>query len=338
MQPERQNQRPDVGSLDRRLQPASSHTARLLQLAGPFVGLALVLAIFSLLEPERFLSAYNLKTVAAQTVIVALGAMGMTFVIVSGGIDLSVGSSIALVTVVIARMLRDGQPPWLAAAAGAAAAALIGALNGVLVTGLRIVPFIVTLGMLGVVRGLAKWLAGEQKIDAPATWLTSIMQKTPDPPWLLVAPGVWLMAVLGVVMALVLARTVLGTHAYAIGSNEATARLCGIGVARTKILLYALSGLMVGLAGVMQFARLTVGDPTASTGAELDIIAAVVIGGGSLAGGEGSILGSVIGAFVMAFLSNGCNLAGVPNYLQEIIIGAIIVAAVAVDRLRQARA
>jgi ribose transport system permease protein len=319
------------------LETSTTRRARLAQLVGPFTGLLLVLAIFSLLESDRFLSAYNLKTVATQTVIVALGAMGMTFIIVSGGIDLSVGSSIALVTVVVARLLRDGQPPWVAALAGVASASALGCLNGVLITALRIVPFIVTLGMLGVARGVAKWLAGEQKIDAPPSWLVSVMQKTPEPSWLLVAPGVWLMVILGVVMGLVLKRTVLGTHAYAIGSNEATARLCGIPVARTKVVLYALSGALVGLAGVMQFSRLTVGDPTAAIGLELDIIAAVVIGGGSLSGGEGSILGSVVGAFVMAFLSNGCNLAGVPNYLQEIIIGAIIIAAVAVDRLRHRR-
>jgi ribose transport system permease protein len=315
----------------------SSRAARLAQLLGPFVGLVLVVAIFAALEPDRFLSAYNLKTVATQTVIVALGAMGMTFVIVSGGIDLSVGSSIALVTVIVARMLQQGAPPWVAALAGSLGAAVIGAINGSLISALRIVPFIVTLGMLGVVRGLAKWIAREQKIDAPESWLTSIMQKNPDPSWLVVAPGVWLMGGVGVLMALVLKRSVLGTHTYAIGSNEATARLCGIPIGRTKISVYALSGLLTGLAGVMQFSRLTVGDPTAAIGLELDIIAAVVIGGGSLSGGEGSILGSVIGAFVMAFLSNGCNLAGVPNYMQEIIIGAIIVAAVALDRLRHRR-
>jgi ribose transport system permease protein len=189
------------------------------------------------------------------------------------------------------------------------------------------------------VRGVAKWIAGEQKVDAPGTWLVDLMKKTPDPEnaWLLVAPGVWLMVGLGVLMALVLKRTVLGTHAYAIGSNEATARLCGVPIARTKIAVYGLSGLLTGLAGVMQFSRLTVGDPTAAIGLELDIIAAVVIGGGSLSGGEGSILGSVIGAFVMSLLSNGCNLAGVPNYMQEIIIGGIIIAAVAIDRLRHRR-
>ncbi|MBI4881492.1 MAG: ABC transporter permease [Planctomycetes bacterium] len=307
---------------------------RVLALLGPFLGLLLVVGLFSLLAPESFLSAYNFKTVATQTVIVGLGAVGMTFVIVSGGIDLSVGSVIALASVVTALLLRDGRAPVLAVLAGVCTAGLCGLVNGLLITRLRIVPFIVTLGMLGMARGFAKYLAGEQKIDAPAYWLADLMTKSPQPGWLLVAPGVWGMFLLALFMGLVLRATVLGTHAFAIGSNEDTARLCGVPVAQNKVVIYALCGLFAGLAGVMQFGRLTVGDPTTAIGKELDIIAAVVIGGGSLAGGEGSILGAMIGAFLMSFLANGCNLTGVPNYVQEIIIGAIIVAAVAVDRLR----
>jgi ribose/xylose/arabinose/galactoside ABC-type transport system permease subunit len=130
---------------------------------------------------------------------------------------------------------------------------------------------------------------------------------------------------------------VLGTYTYAIGSNELAARLCGVPVARTKLALYTLNGLFAGLAGVMQLGRLTVGDPTTALGKELDVIAAVVIGGASLSGGEGGILGSIVGAFLMSVLANGCNLTGVPTYVQEILIGAIIIVAVAVDRLRHRR-
>jgi ribose/xylose/arabinose/galactoside ABC-type transport system permease subunit len=161
------------------------------------------------------------------------------------------------------------------------------------------------------------------------------MQRSPDPPWLLLAPGLWLLIVLAVVMAVVLRRTVFGIWTVAIGSNESTARLCGVPVERVRVVLYSLGGLFAGLAGVMQFARLTVGDPTTAVGAELDVIAAVVIGGGSLAGGEGSIAGSLVGAFLMSLLKNGCNLVGVPNYVQEMIVGAIIVVAVALDRYRR---
>jgi len=304
-------------------------------LAGPFVALVLVCGLFAVLEPERFLSAYNFKTVATQTVIVGLGAIGMTFVIVSGGIDLSIGSVIALASVVTALRLRSGAGPVAAAAVGIVTGTLAGAFNGLAITRLRVVPFIVTLGTMGIARGLAKYLSDEQKVDAAARGLSLIMAKTPEPPWLLVAPGVWAMLVLAALAAFVLKQTVFGVHTFAIGSNEATARLCGIRVERTKVLVYALGGTFAGLAGVLQYCRLTVGDPTTALGKELDIIAAVVIGGGSLAGGSGGILGSMLGAFLMSFLANGCTLTGVPNYVQEIIVGAIIVAAVAIDEWRR---
>jgi ribose transport system permease protein len=146
---------------------------------------------------------------------------------------------------------------------------------------------------------------------------------------------VWILFLLALFMGLVLRNTVLGTHAFAIGSNEDTTRLCGVPVLRNKVAIYTLSGLFAGLAGVMQFGRLTVGDPTTAIGKELDVIAAVVIGGGSLNGGEGGILGSMVGALTMAFLRNGTQQMGWPNYVQEIIIGVIIVLAVALDRYRQ---
>jgi ribose transport system permease protein len=307
---------------------------RALALLGPFVALGLVMILFASLLPGQFLSAYNLKTVATQTVIVGLCAIGMTFVIVSGGIDLSVGSSIALSSVVTALLLREGSAAWLSVLGGVGASALLGVLNGLIVTRLGIVPFIVTLGSMGMARGLAKYLADEQKVDAPAAGLSAWMAKTPDPEWLLLAPGVWLWLVLAGVAALVLSRSVFGVHALAVGSNESTARLCGIRVERVKWIIYTLCGVCAGLAGSLQFARLTVGDPTTALGKELDVIAAVVIGGGSLAGGSGSLTGSMIGAFLMTVLANGCTLLGVPNYVQEMLVGAIIIAAVAVDRWR----
>jgi len=258
----------------------------------------------------------------------------MTFVIVSGGIDLSVGSVIALSSVVTALALRDAWSPAVAVAAGATVGLAIGAANGVVIARANVVPFIVTLGTMGVARGVAKYLAGEQKVDAPAGWLAEVMTRTPEPAWLTVAPGVWMLAVLALAMGTVLTRTVFGLHTYAIGSSEATAHLSGVRVARMKILIYAVSGLFAGLAGVVQYARLTVGDPTTAVGKELDVIAAVVIGGASLSGGIGGISGSLIGAFLMTVLANGCTLTGVPNYVQEILIGLIIVAAVALDRFR----
>jgi ribose transport system permease protein len=306
---------------------------------GPFLGLLLVILIFSLLPQvhDRFLRLGNFKSVATQSVIVALGALGMTFVIISGGIDLSAASNIALSSCVVAFAINAGLSPWIGILLGILTGGLIGLVNGTLITTLRLVPFIITLGLLGIARGVAKWMAGNQKIDAPITWVNELMARSPRPSWLLMAPGVWLMILLAVVTAVVLRYTVFGRHVFAIGSNEATARLCGVRTIQTKIVIYVLAGLFCGLSGVMEFSRLTVGDPTVAVGLELDIIASVVIGGGSLSGGQGSILGSMIGVFIMSFLRNGCTMMGWPNYVQEIIIGFIIVVAVALDQIRYRR-
>jgi ribose/xylose/arabinose/galactoside ABC-type transport system permease subunit len=298
------------------------------------IGLAATYLFFCLWAGEPFYSSFNRVTVLTQSVIVTAGALGMTLIIISGGIDLSVGSVIALSTVVVARLLEGGASPWTAALAGVAVGVLCGAANGLLITRLRLVPFIITLGSLLIFRGAATGLAHEQKIDAPITWLNNMLAKFPEPPWLLVAPGVWLTLLLGVLVALLLRNTVLGRHIYAIGSNENAARICGVRVDLTKFYVYTLGGLLTGVAGLMQFSRLTVGDPTAARGMELDIIAAVVIGGGSLQGGEGTVPGSVAGAVLMAVIRNGLSMQGVPNWVQDVLTGAIIVAAVAIDRLR----
>ena len=307
---------------------------------GPVLGLILVIVIFSFLmeTPARFLSPNNLRVVLAQTVIVAIGAIGMTMIIISGGIDLSVGSTIALTGVITALGIKDGWSPTIALIAGVLVGGLVGVINGLAITRLKVVPFIATLGMLGVARGTAKWVAGQQTVNMPDNWLNELLVMFPNPPWLLVAPGVWIAIILSVLAAVVLRNTVFGRRVFALGSNEAAARACGIATDRLKIWIYGLAGLLFGLAGVMQMSRLRQGDPTVAAGSELDIIAAVVIGGGSLNGGIGSIAGSMIGALIMAFLRNGCQQVGWPNYIQEIIIGAIIVIAVAVDRWRTSRA
>ncbi len=310
---------------------------RLTAIAGPLTGLVVVVALFSILEPDVYLSVRNFRNVATQTVIVGLGAIGMTFVIVSGGIDLSVGAIIALSSVVAAALAKAGIDPAAAALCGIGTGAFCGLINGLVIAGLGVIPFVATLGMMGMARGFAKYLAEEQKIDAPAAWLAELMSKSADASLLGLPKGVWLMFLLAAFMGAVLRHTVLGAHTFAIGSNEATARLCGVKVGRAKVWIYVLCGAFAGLAGVLTFGRLTVGDPTTALGEELDIIAAVVIGGASLSGGEGRISGSILGAFLMAFLANGCNLTGVPNYVQEILIGAIIVAAVALDQVRHRR-
>jgi ribose transport system permease protein len=303
------------------------------------VGLLVVILVFAVGTgaPERYLSMNNLRVVFAQTVIVALGAIGMTVIVVSAGIDLSVGSTIALTGVLAAILLREGQAPWIATVAAVLCGGLVGFLNGLAITRLKIVPFIGTLGMLGIARGAAKWVAGQEAVYPPATWINELAVTVPTPAWLMFAPGVWMSVVLALVMAVVLRRTVFGRRVFALGSSEAAARACGIATDRLKIQIYSLAGLFFGLAGVMQMSRLRLGDPTVAAGTELDVIAAVVIGGGSLNGGEGGIVGSMIGALAMAFLRNGTQQMGWPNYVQEIIIGVIIVGAVAADRLRHAR-
>ena len=316
-----------------------SALSRTLRIVGPFAGLALVVAFFAAAsgDPARYLSAGNLRIVLTQTVIVALGAIGMTVIIVSGGIDLSVGSVVALASVVAAIAVRASWPPAAALLAGVLSGGLVGFVNGLAITRLRVVPFIATLGMLGIARGAAKWVAGEQTVNIPATWLNELATTSPSRAWLLVAPGVWIAVVLAVLAAVVLKRTVFGRRVFAVGSNEAAARAWGIRTDLLKLQIYSVGGLFFGLAGVVQMSRLRQGDPTVALGVELDVIAAVVIGGGSLSGGEGSILGSMIGALIMAFLRNGCQLMGWPNYIQEIIIGVIIVLAVAADLVRAAR-
>ncbi|MFC1560999.1 ABC transporter permease [Candidatus Latescibacterota bacterium] len=307
---------------------------KILSLIGPFIGLGLIILLFSLLEPEKFPTFFNFLTVANQTVIVALAAMGMTYIIISGGIDLSVGSVIALVTVVTALMVDHGFNPLFAVLAGVLTGTLCGAVSGLLVGYVGIIPFIATLGMMGIARGVAKWFSGQQKVDAPMTWLWEIMSRSPKIKWMMFSPGVWIMIFSAIIVAVMLKWSVFGRYTFAIGSNESTARLCGVRVERIKVYIYVFGGFMAGLAGIMQFSRLTVGDPTVAIGRELDVIAAVVIGGGSLSGGEGSILGTMIGAFIMAFLRNGCNMTGIPNYVQEIMIGIIIIGAVAIDKFR----
>jgi ribose transport system permease protein len=312
---------------------------------GPLLALLAVYALFAALCPPEFLGFYNFKTIITQTVIVGIAAMGMTMIIISGGIDLSVGSQIALGTVVAGLVLNSGGEAelqvsagqaFLAAMAAITVCALCGIVIGVFSARLKIVPFIVTLGMMQIARGVAKWMANEQTVSTPQNGLQSLMMVDPEPSWLVFAPGVWIAALLVVITIIILKYTILGRYTFAIGSNEKTALLCGIPVVTYRIIIYTIGAAFAGVSSVMQYSNLTVGDPTAAAGMELDVIAAVVIGGGSLSGGEGSAVGSIVGALIMAVLRNGSNMLGLPNYVQEIIIGAIIVGAVALDRYRNA--
>ncbi|MBI3112739.1 MAG: ABC transporter permease [Ignavibacteriales bacterium] len=302
---------------------------------GPLTGLVFVFALFALLRPEHFPTADNLQLMLLQTAVVGTAALGMTIVIISGGIDLSVGSVVALSTVIIALLLNAGAPPLVAALGGVVIGSLCGLVIGTLITRLKLASFIVTLAMWGALRGVAKGLADEQMIIAPASWLNGLLNAlTDDQRWMLLPPGVWLMLILALVVGGFLRYTQIGRHVVAVGSNEQTARLCGVPVGKTKLMVYMLGSSFAALAGVLQFSYLTVGDPTTGAGMELDVIAAVVIGGASFSGGEGKVSGSLVGALIMTVVANGCTKMELPNWVQEIVTGGIIIVAVALDRFR----
>ncbi len=324
-----------------------------------FIALGLVFSFFAILvEDGKFYTPRNLENIARQSAVYATAALGMTIVIIAGGIDLSVGSMIALAVVVVAWVLNLGTGtegvylihewptlvPILAVLAGVLVATVAGVANGTMVVGLGLVPFIVTLGTMGVFRGLAKGIADEKDIYPPEdTWITRLMDPTltskdPSRSWMILPPGIWVLIVAAVLAWALLRYTRLGRHIFAIGSNAETARLCGVPVMRTKVWVYMLAGFFGGLAGLMQFSFISgIGQPTTAIAYELFVIAAVVIGGGSLMGGEGSILGSVIGALTITILYMGGQQMGWAKWVQEMVIGGIIIAAVSIDQVRHRR-
>jgi len=311
---------------------------RFLDERGVLLGLGAVALVFGVVIGPQFFAPANLELIARQTVIVCVAALGMTMIVVSGGIDLSVGSIVALSTVLAALFLRydsSSGGALLAAFGAVAVGGLCGALNGILVTQLRVAPFIVTLGTMLLVRGAAKGLSGERRLEAPATWLNDLLRTTQGGRGLIVPWGLWITAALAVLVAFVLQHTRFGRHLFAIGSSERTARLCGVRITRTKIAVYAIAGALAAFAGVLMFSKLSVGDPTVANGLELDVIAAVIIGGGSLLGGKGTVVGTTAGAAIMAVIQIGCSQQGLPNWVQQIVTGTIIVCAVWLDRWRQ---
>ncbi len=319
---------------------------------GPLMALASVVAFFGVADTlkagdDTFLTVANLRTIAVHTAPVAVAALGMTIIIIAGGIDLSAGTALALCATVMAHCLNVELSVGLAIFACLATGIVAGLLNGLLISALRVVPFIVTLGTMTVYLGIAKLIAKETTIRPPLKqipdWLPALVDPTPKTQWLITdtlpnfASGVWLALVLAVLLAALLRYSVFGRYVFALGSNESTARLCGIPVPLYKIAVYGLAGLFIGIAGVYQFAKLSSGNPIAGTGQELKFIAAVVIGGGSLSGGRGSVLGTLTGAAIMTVITNGCTMLGIKNPVQDILIGVIIIGAVTVDQIRQRR-
>jgi len=318
-------------------------------LSGPVIGLAVVLALFIALigadaspgKLAKFLSVDNLQIIAHEATIPAIVSLGMLLVIISGGIDLSVGSVVALVTVVTMRVYVEfyhqtgaTTASVLAVASGVGVGGLCGLVNGLVVTGLRLPPFVATLGMFSVARGLAILLSHRKLLAFPADtrpgWVDELA-RVHVRPWVF-NPGFWSAVVLALVVAVLLRRTVFGRYVYAVGSNEATARLCGVPVKRVKLWVYMLAGLLAGWAGIIAFAHGSSGNPTGNEGLELEVIAAVVIGGASLAGGRGTVLGTILGVLILGVLNNGVNTYNVPVEAQHILIGVIIVANTALSQ------
>jgi ribose transport system permease protein len=296
-------------------------------------GLALLVTLLTVLSPH-FLTVSNLSNVLEQTSINAVIAVGMTFVILSGGIDLSVGSLVALSGVALAGALRAGAPLPVALLAGLATGAAAGLANGLLITRGKLPPFIATLGMMSVARGLTLFVTDGRPISGFEAGFRSLATGRV----LGVPASVLLAAALYIAAHLVLTRTRFGLYVYAIGGNEEATRLSGVGVRFHKTMVYVLAGLMSAVASVILTARLNSAQPIAGMMYELDAIAATVIGGTSLLGGSGTIGGTLIGALIMGVLRNGLNLLGISSFLHQVVIGLVIIAAVLVDSALKAPA
>jgi ribose/xylose/arabinose/galactoside ABC-type transport system permease subunit len=315
---------------------------RVVRALGPAVGLVAAWSLFAVSAGGTFTNWHNTQLMLLQTAVVGLAAIGATWIVVSGGIDLSVGATIALATMAGAKVLATGWGLPLAVLATIATGAVVGWAIGALVVGglsrrvawrLPLSPFIVTLGMWGVLRGLAKGLGDNQPIYFERNEALAGLMHTGG----FLPIGVWVLLGVAVLAGLGLQRTVFGRHVVAIGSNRQTARLCGVDVAATERRVYVLGCTCAGIAAVLQLSYLSMGDPTTAQGYELKAIAAAVIGGASLAGGEGAILGTLLGALIMTVVDNGCTKLGLDNWVQEVVTGVIIVGAVALDRLRHRR-
>jgi len=299
----------------------------------PFLSLTALFVGLAIASPH-FLTTTNLSSVVRQTAVINIMALGMTIIIVSGGIDLSVGAILAMGGLLGTMAMQDGASIPVGIAVGLATGLCWGLVNGTLITRLRIAPFIVTLGTLGIARGLTLIISNGLPVHRIPPAFSFLGEGN-----LLGVPFVlWILVLCAGLTHFILEHTRMGRYAFAIGSNEDAAVYAGIPVAFHTTAVYAFGGMLTGLAGMIEASRLMTGQPTAGQGYELQAIAAVVIGGGSLHGGEGSVMGTLVGAFIMGLLSNGSDLLGISPYLQQAIIGAVIILAVTVDELRKRRA
>jgi ribose transport system permease protein len=303
---------------------------------GRQLGTLVVLIVLSVLlwvSTPHFMTISNWLNIAQQTAINAIIAAGMTFVIISAGIDLSVGSILALAGVIMAESLKAGLPVPLALLLCLAVGFGAGSLNGLLITRGKLPPFIATLGMMSVARGGALMFTDGR----PVSGFAESFRVIANGEFLSIPVPVWVMLAVYLFAHTLLNRTKLGRYTYAIGGNEEAALLSGVDVKRYKTMVYGLSGLLSGLAAILLTARLNSAQPIAGMNYELDAIAATVIGGTSLMGGEGRIAGTLIGAFIMGVLRNGLNLLGVSSFVQQTVIGGVIIIAVLLDMMIKRR-
>jgi ribose transport system permease protein len=296
----------------------------------PFFTLIILFVALSIASPH-FLTSTNLSSVIRQTAVINIMALGMTMIIIAGGIDLSVGAILAMAGLLGCMAMEKGSSIGAGIAIGILVGCACGLMNGLLTVRLKINPFIVTLGTLGMIRGSALLISNGLPVHQVPKGFSYLGEGV-----LLGVPFVlWVLLVCGISVHLILEHTRLGRYAFAIGSNPDAAFYAGIPVAFHTTSVYAIGGALTGLAGMIEASRLMTGQPTAGQGYELQAIAAVVIGGGSLRGGEGSVIGTLIGAFIMGLLANGSDLLGISPYLQQAIIGAVIILAVFLDSVRK---
>lgn len=304
----------------------------LLQQLAPFLSLVLMFIFFSF-STEYFFNFENLITVALQTSVIGVLAIGATFVIITAGIDLSVGAVMAVSGVCSGLAISAGLPLYIGVPAGILVGTLCGFITGLLISKLKIPPFIATLGMMMIARGVTMVLTQGRAIyfsKEPVFKMISQGKLFDAIPY----PVIYLFLI-AFVSGFILKKTAIGRCVYAVGGNEEAARLSGINVIKTKLFVYSYAGLLTGIGGIILAARLNSAQPTAGMGYELEAIAAAVIGGTSLMGGEGTILGTIIGAFIMAILKNGLNLMNVSQFWQMVAMGVVVIGAVYLDTLRK---
>jgi ribose transport system permease protein len=293
------------------------------------IGLILMCVILSFLSPV-FLTFGNINNIMAQSSVNACIAIGMTMVIISGGIDLSVGSILALSGVVMAKSLKAGMPIILSLLIGLIVGILCGIMNGIFVTKGNLPPFIATLGMMSMARGLTLLITDGRQISS----FDNSFRFFGNGKVFMIPTQTIITLFFFILFHLIMKYTQVGRYCYAIGGNEEATRLSGINITKYKLIIYAISGFMSAVSAIILTARLNSAQPIAGMGYEMDAIAATVIGGASLAGGEGKILGTLIGALIIGVLRNGLNILNVSSYIQQIVIGAVIVIAVLFDKYR----